>query len=342
MVVSRNFPPTWGTILAPASVVPAASSLSPTWRENSRSRRRRPREAQIPPRKRLIVRGVIPTTTQSDLPLTRATARLAPQGQVQWIGGDARQRRKTERGRFGANLFDSELPRSVLGICTARRAPTKSAARVLPRRPRRPRPRGESAIWARLSRRRNSASEAKHLPEKRGLTNTLKGDPCPMEQTGNQRSLWGQLSQAPSGAGWESQPRPLEERERTNQRRRWESPKPPLGNAKPSPTLPRRGYPLAEGDPKVWPDRRSPPKAVARGLRTSGGATHNSPALGDTFAKPLGAGESGIGKAFERRGRTPNAAAPRPLGQRPSLDEYGDFSRTTPQRARRGGLSTDR
>ena len=34
-------------------------------------------------------------------------------------------------------------------------------------RPPRPRPRGESAIWARLSRRRNSASEAKHLPEKR-------------------------------------------------------------------------------------------------------------------------------------------------------------------------------
>ena len=37
VVVSRNFPPTRGTILAPASVVLVASQLSPTWRENSRS-----------------------------------------------------------------------------------------------------------------------------------------------------------------------------------------------------------------------------------------------------------------------------------------------------------------
>ena len=87
------------------------------------------RGAQFPPKKRLIVRGVIPTTTQSDLPLTRATARLAPQGQVQWIGGDARQRRKTERGRFGANLFDSELPRSVLGGFAASVAPTSRKVR---------------------------------------------------------------------------------------------------------------------------------------------------------------------------------------------------------------------
>ena len=34
---------------------------------------------------------------------------------------------------------------------------------------------------------------------------------------------------------------------------------------------------------------------------------------------------------------TPNAAAPRLLGQRPSGDEYGDFHRTKPQKARRGG-----
>ena len=35
--------------------------------------------------------------------------------------------------------------------------------------------------------------------------------------------------------------------------------------------------------------------------------------------------------------RAPNAAAPRPMGQRPSWDEYGDASRTMPHRARLGG-----
>ena len=121
-------------------IVPVLSSLAARIAEA----KRRPREAQFPPRKRLIVRGVVPATTQSDRPLTRATARLAPQGQCPNLGGDARRRRKTERGRFGANSFDSELPRSVLGICTARRAPPKAAARVLLRRPRRPRPREKS------------------------------------------------------------------------------------------------------------------------------------------------------------------------------------------------------
>ena len=38
-------------------------------------------------------------------------------------GGDARQRRETERGRFGANLFGTEPPRSVLGGFADRAAP---------------------------------------------------------------------------------------------------------------------------------------------------------------------------------------------------------------------------
>jgi len=41
----------------------------------------------------------------------------------QWIGGDARQRRKTERGNFRVNSFDSELPRSVLGGTSRPRRP---------------------------------------------------------------------------------------------------------------------------------------------------------------------------------------------------------------------------
>ena len=40
-----------------------------------------------------------------------------------WIGGDARRRRKIERGRFGANSFGTEPPRSVLGGFADRVAP---------------------------------------------------------------------------------------------------------------------------------------------------------------------------------------------------------------------------
>ena len=50
-------------------------------------------------------------------------ARLAPEGQCPSGGGDARRRRKTERGRFGANSFGTEPPRSVLGGFAARVAP---------------------------------------------------------------------------------------------------------------------------------------------------------------------------------------------------------------------------
>ena len=55
--------------------------------------------------------------------------RLAPQGQCPNGGGDARRRRKTERGSFSASLLSRKAPRSVLGGVS---------------RPRRPRPRGKS------------------------------------------------------------------------------------------------------------------------------------------------------------------------------------------------------
>ena len=50
-------------------------------------------------------------------------ARLAPQGQCPNLGGDARRRRKTERGSFSAGLLSRETPRSVLGGFAARVAP---------------------------------------------------------------------------------------------------------------------------------------------------------------------------------------------------------------------------
>ena len=105
---------------------------------------------------------------------------------------------------------------------------------MLLRRPRRPRPRGESAIWARLSRRLNSASEAKHLPEKRGLTNTLKGDPRPMESRAIAR-VADRKAVAPKGhaSGRATPIKGLfgDNSRKPHRARGWESQEPPLGRA---------------------------------------------------------------------------------------------------------------
>ena len=71
-------------------------------------------------------------------------------------------------------------------------------------------------------------------------------------------------------------------------------------DARPNAPAPRIS-PSPKASPKVWPDRRSPPKAVARGLRTSGGATHNSADFGDYSRTRPSARDSGIGEAFVRR-----------------------------------------
>ena len=93
--------------------------------------------------------------------------------------------------RFGANSFGTEPPRSVLGICTARRAPPKAypptrrvalrskVAKAVPigccvSRPRRPRPRGESV------RKREARTNADE--------HTLKGD-RPAERKFNQGTM---------------------------------------------------------------------------------------------------------------------------------------------------------
>ena len=61
------------------------------------------------------------------------------------------------------------------------------------------------------------------------------------------------------------------------------------------------------------------------------------PSLGIALALAPRRGGSGIGEAFVRRLRNPKRRRAALLGQRPSGDEYGDDSRTTPQKARRGG-----
>ena len=61
------------------------------------------------------------------------------------------------------------------------------------------------------------------------------------------------------------------------------------------------------------------------------------PTLGTTLALAPRRGGSGIGEAFVRRLRNPTRRRAALLGQRPSGDEYGDDSRTTPQKARRVG-----
>ena len=123
-------------------------------------------------------------------------------------------------------MFGSELPRWVLGGLAARVAPVlaessaqdakhTSAARRTHHRPR-PAPDGEP-------------SDSEGSRPQSGRPEGARQWPS----NADQRSHWGQLSRKPHRArGWKSQSRPLEERERTNQRRRWESPKPPLGEGK--------------------------------------------------------------------------------------------------------------
>ena len=122
-------------ILAPCADRPAASSLNPRWRENSR----RPREARLAPDTRLVVRGVVPTTTQSDLPLTRGNSldrgRSPPQGGKP-SAALSRQARLVEkrRARFWAASPPASSP-------TSREVRWKREAHIYGRRThRRPRP----------------------------------------------------------------------------------------------------------------------------------------------------------------------------------------------------------
>ena len=166
--------------------------------------------------------------------------------------------------------------------------------------------------------------------EKRGLTTTLKERPAPPSARAikaQEKHLLGRRARRnapkrsggkvpkarrsrPQGParGWESQSRSLENRKaRTN-----------------------------AAAPKVSPRRRRPEG------RTSGGATAIQPPSWDEHRTRSWAREVELERRFEKRTRTQNADAPRLLGQRPCRDEYGDFHRTKPQKARHGGLSTDR
>ena len=135
----------------------------------------------------------------------RATARLAPQGQTQWIGGDARRRRKTERGSFSASLLSRETPRSVLGGFAARVAPDLA----------------ESPLFGRSRETR--------------LGYHLKRRPAPQSAEGYFRHKGGTLIATRSaGRGWESQFRPFEERESKPQR--------PRAEGIPSPKATRRAH----------------------------------------------------------------------------------------------------
>ena len=71
------------------------------------------------------------------------------------------------------------------------------------------------------------------------------------------------------------------------------------------------------------------------------GATHNSPALGDNFAKPLGAGESGVVEAFVRRLRNPKRRRAAPVGATTKLGQIGGlFSHNAPTGEARRGRSS--
>ena len=147
------------------------------------------------------------------------------------------------------------------------------------RRPRRPRPRGESVGSARLERSGNRASEAKPLPHIYGRRTHLKRRP-PSRARGQAGHGGGTLNATRSaGRGWESQGQSLAERGRTTQRPRAED------------------IPLAEGEPEG---------------RTSGGATHNSADFGDSSrTRPSARGRcaraEGVGLP-EREARTRRAA----------------------------------
>ena len=162
------------------------------------------------------------------------SARLAPQGLIQLIGGDARRRRKTERGGFSASLLSRKAPRSVLGGVS---------------RPRRPRSRGKSV------------GNAKHTSTADG--HTLKGD-RPRRARGQARHNGGTLNATRSaGRGWEFQGQSLEERERTNQRRAGERGRAIVGKPRRAlqrrPAAPRRGATAIQ--PPSWDDSRTSPSA---------------------------------------------------------------------------------
>ena len=121
-------------------------------------------------------------------------------------------------------MFDSELPRSVLGGFAARVAPYSRRVRLKREAEkkrlgyhlkRRPAPDGEPSDSEGSRPQSGRPEGARQWPSKRAI-----------------KGLLGDNSRKPHRArGWESQFRPFEERE-----------------AKPN--APRRGYPLAEGDPK--------------------------------------------------------------------------------------------
>ena len=136
-------------------------------------------------------------------------------------GGDARRRRKTERGSFSASLLSRKS--AALGFGRLRR-------------PRRPRPRAKSA---------NGAKQRKS-----GWATTLKGDPPRRARRATLGTREAHSSQRARRAGLGVPRAIVGETRSTLKRRRWESPKPPFGRARQAPTPPRRGYPLAEGDPK--------------------------------------------------------------------------------------------
>jgi len=107
----------------PARIVPAASSLSPVAARIAEAKRR-PREARLAPDTRLVVRGVVPATTQSDLPLTRglrpASHRNA--GQCPNGGGDARRKAENRARQIWGKLVWHRT--AALGF--GRRKPTAS------------------------------------------------------------------------------------------------------------------------------------------------------------------------------------------------------------------------
>lgn len=115
----------------PASV-PIAGNDSRRQARIAEADRRRPREAQTTPDTRLIVRGVVPTTIQSDLPLTRAAARLAPQrGANQWIWGDARRKAVNRARQFFRQARLNEKRRARFWVASPTASPPSFAENPL-------------------------------------------------------------------------------------------------------------------------------------------------------------------------------------------------------------------
>ena len=246
------------TILSPCAKCPRSVLAASLWRGNRRS----PREAQTTPVSRLAVRGIVQASKER---------------------GDARQRRKTERGSFlGQPRWTGETPRSVLGGFAACVAPTS---------------RGESVESAKHT---STARRTHHKPR-------------PAPDGAKREQLLGRARHEPIGRGGGKSPKPPLERARHN-----------ANAAKGNTAEPSLGRRAAHFNANAAAPRR--------------GATHNSATeLGLFSHKPLGAGERNWRGVWKGDNATPNAAAPRPMGQRPSWDEHGDASRTMPHRARRGG-----